>query len=73
MSQSPLKEVIERAIDDTSFRQLLFNNLDEALKGYNLSAEDRKKLSSLDEDNFDDFAGPLSGRTTKGSWVPGTG
>lgn len=72
MSQSPLREVIERAIDDADFRQLLFNNPDEALKNYKLSDEDRKKLSSLDEDNFDDFAGPLTGRTTKG-WLPPTG
>jgi hypothetical protein len=70
MSQSPLKDVLERAIDDADFRQLLFHNPDEALKDYNLSEDDRKKLSKLDEDNFDDFAGPLSGRTTKGQWVP---
>jgi hypothetical protein len=72
MSQSPLKEVIERAIDDANFRQLLFSNPNEALKGYSLSEEDRKKLSNLDENNFDDFAGPLTGRTTKG-WIPPSG
>ena len=72
MSQSPLKDVIERAIDDVNFRQALFNNPDEALKDYNLSEEDRKKLSNLDENNFDDFAGPLTGRSTKG-WIPPSG
>jgi hypothetical protein len=72
MSPSPLKEVLERAIDDSNFRQLLFRNPNEALKDYNLSEEDRKKLSNLDEDSFDDFAGPLTGRNTKG-WIPPTG
>jgi hypothetical protein len=72
MSHSPLHDVIERAIDDTAFRTLLFSNPDEALKDYKLNADDRQKLSKLDEDNFDDFAGPLTGRTTKG-WLPPTG
>jgi hypothetical protein len=72
MSQSPLKDVLERAIDDANFRQLLFHNPDEALKDYNLSEEDRKRLSNLNEDTFDDFAGPLTGRSTKG-WIPPSG
>ncbi len=68
-----VKEIIERAVKDESFRKLLFTNPTEALKGYTLTDEDRELLSNLDEDNFDQFAGGLGDRTTKGTWVPGVG
>ncbi|MCA9972803.1 MAG: hypothetical protein KC425_21450 [Anaerolineales bacterium] len=67
-----VKEVIERAMKDEAFRQLLFNNPDEALKGYDLSAADRELLGNLDEDSLSEFSGDLGDRTTKGMW-PGTG
>lgn len=68
-----LKEILDRAIDNQEFRRLLFNNPSEALSGYNLTEDERQRLSALNKDNFDEFAGPLSGRTTKGAWRPGTG
>lgn len=71
MSKAVVIEIIERALDDENFRNLLFNDPDQALKGYSLTAEEKKKLSSLTPDTFDDFAGPLTGRTTKGQWIPG--
>lgn len=71
MSIQALKEVIERAINDQAFRQQLLNSPDEALAGYTLSDEDRAKLVQLTPDTFDDFAGNLGGRTTKGPWIPG--
>lgn len=71
MSKSDVIAIIERALDDESYRNLLFNNPDEALKGYDLTADERKRLSSLTPENFDEFAGPLTGRTTKGQWIPG--
>lgn len=67
-----VKQIIEKAIKDEGFRKLLFNNLDKALADYDLSQEDRELLENLNEDNFDDFAGDLGDRTTKGIW-PGTG
>lgn len=73
MSDQTVKEIIERAINDKAFRQLLFKNPDEALKEYDLTKEERQILEGLDEDNFDDFAGGLGDRTTKGRWVPGAG
>jgi hypothetical protein len=71
MSKADVIAIIERAIDDESYRKLLFNDPDQALKGYNLTADEKKRLSNLNPDNFDDFAGPLTGRTTKGQWIPG--
>jgi len=72
MSEAIIKEIIDRAVKDEDFRKLLFSNPDEALKGYDLTEEDRKVLKNLDEDNFDEFAGDLGDRTTKGKWIVGT-
>ena len=43
-----------------------------ALEGYAISDEERSLLENLDEENFDQFAGGLGDRTTKG-FIPGTG
>lgn len=72
MSDTVLKEIIDRAVKDEKFRDLLINNPDKALAGYKLSDEDRKILEGLTEETFDEFAGGLGDRTTKGAW-PGTG
>jgi hypothetical protein len=72
MSREAIMDIIERASKDESFRQLLFSNPKEALDGYDLSPEERKTLENLDEESFDDFAGDLGDRSTKG-FVPGTG
>ena len=68
-----LDQLVERALTDTSYRTLLFNNLDKALEGYPVTDEERSLLQSLNEDNFDEFAGGLGDRTTKGRWLPGAG
>lgn len=67
-----LEQVVERAVKDASYRQLLLSNPDEALKGYPITSEERQMLKGLTEDTFDEFAGGLGGRTTKG-FVPGMG
>ena len=68
-----LDQVVERAVNDIDFRQLLFSDLDKALEGYLVSDEERSLLENLDEENFDEFAGGLGARTTKGRWLPGAG
>jgi hypothetical protein len=65
--------IIERAIDDEQFRLLLFNQPEEALAEYELTEEERRRLSGLNQENFDEFAGPLDDRHTKGAWRPGLG
>lgn len=72
MSDTVLKEIIDRAVNDEKFRELLLKNPDKALEGYKLSDEDRKILEGLTEETFNEFAGGLGDRTTKGMW-PGTG
>ena len=72
MSEKVLKEIIQRAVEDEAFRGLLFSHPKEALKGYKLTAVEIETLSNLNEDNFDEFAGGLGDRTTKGIWTPGT-
>jgi hypothetical protein len=67
-----LDQVVERAVTDKAFRTLLFKDLDKALEGYPVSKEERQLLENLDEENFDEFAGGLGSRTTKG-FMPGTG
>ena len=67
-----LDQVVERALTDKTFRTLLFKDLDRALEGYSISDEERALLENLDEENFDQFAGGLGSRTTKG-FMPGTG
>lgn len=72
MSDATVKEIIERAVEDENFRQQLFNDADEALEGYDLTGEERARLKSLNEENFDEFSGNLGDRSTKG-WVHGPG
>lgn len=67
-----LDQVVERAVNDKNFRQLLLKNLNKALEGYAVSDDERKLLENLDEETFDEFAGGLGARTTKG-FMPGTG
>lgn len=72
MSEAVVKKIIEKAIDDEKFREQLFTNPALALKGYDLTTKERKLFADLNEDNFDEFAGGLGDRSTKGL-MPGTG
>lgn len=72
MSDTALKEIIDRAVKDEAYRKLLLNDPDKALEGYKLSDEDHKILEGLTEDTFDEFAGGLGDRTTKG-WIASGG
>ncbi|MFO7538184.1 MAG: Os1348 family NHLP clan protein [Chloroflexota bacterium] len=73
MSDKSISEIIEKATNDATFRQQLLNNPLDTLKGFDLTDEERDLLSGLDEDTFDEFAGGLGDRSTKGSMRPGFG
>ncbi len=70
MSQEVVLEIIERASKDEVFRKLLFTSPKDALKDYNLDDAERAVLENLDEENFDEYAGELGDRITKGMWRP---
>jgi hypothetical protein len=71
MSEADVKKIIQKAVEDEKFRHHLFGNPGKALAGYKLTDAERKMLEGLSEDNFDEFAGGLGDRTTKGIWTPG--
>ncbi len=71
MSEAVVKQIIQRAVEDETFRNQLFNNPQTALSGYDLTLQESALLQGLNQDNFDEFAGTLGGRTTKGRWMPG--
>jgi len=62
MTEAQFIAVLQRAADDAAFRELLFKNPEEALKGYDLTAEEKKTLSGLTPETFE---------TLKGQWIPG--
>ena len=65
MSQEVVVEVIIKALTDVEFRAKLFTTPDEALSDYDLTEEEKKGLSSLQEDAFDEFASVLGERISK--------
>jgi len=65
-----LEQVVDKAVQDESFRKLLLSNPAEALKGFDLTDDEKALLEGLTEDTFNDFAGKLGGRITKG-FMPG--
>lgn len=67
-----LEQIVDKAAKDDNFRKLLINNPNEALKGYELTSDEKALLEGLTEETFNDFAGTLGGRITKG-FMPGTG
>ena len=70
MSQQVVLEIIEKAMNDETFRNLLILAPDVALADYDLTEEERKMLSELDEEKLEQYAGELGARQTKGTWVP---
>jgi hypothetical protein len=67
-----LEQIVDKAAKDEDFRKLLLSNPNLALKGFNLTSDEKALLEGLTEETFDDFAGTLGGRITKG-FMPGTG
>lgn len=68
-----LEQVVSKAVNDQSFRQLLLSDPDKALQGYAVTDEERAMLSGLTAETFDSFAGELGDRQTQGRWTHGVG
>ncbi len=67
------EQIIERAVKDQAFRDLILKDPMKATEGYQVTDEERDLLKNIDEDQLTTFAGGLGDRTTKGSWIPGAG
>jgi hypothetical protein len=51
-----VREVIGKAITDSTFRNALFENREEALKDFTLSDEERSVIANLDRATIEDAA-----------------
>ena len=68
MSQQGLMEVLEKASTDAAFREELKKNPDAALKGYELSAEERAALMSGDASTLESMGVDARITKTSGGW-----
>ena len=65
MSQEVVNNIIGKAATDTDFRQLLRDNPDQALKGFDLTEEEKDSLRKMNFESLDKFSGDLDDRISK--------
>lgn len=56
-----VREVIGKAITDEKFRDTLFNNQEEALKGFTLDDDERAAIASLNKSQIEEAASNVGG------------
>ena len=66
MSVQTVQTIVGRAVTDSEFRNLLLNNPEEALSGYDLEAEEKEALMNMDSEKLAAFSESLDERITKG-------
>jgi hypothetical protein len=64
MAQTAVETVIRKAVADVEFRSLLLTNPVEALSGFELTDDERTRLSKLDASAFE--GGDLDDRLSRG-------
>ncbi len=62
MSAKEARKVVTRAVTDNNFRELLFENPDKALAGYQLTPVEVEALRGIPSETIDDFANNLDER-----------
>ncbi len=65
MSAESVQQIIGRAIGDEAFRELLFSKPDQALAGFDLTADEIATLKGLKREEFDAAASDLEQRISK--------
>jgi len=71
MSTENVQTIIGRAIVETEYRSLLFDNPEKALEGYDLTVDEAESLKSLDRERFDEVASQVEDRISKSGLVLG--
>ena len=65
MSKEAVQAVIGKAVTDSTFREELFANPDQALSGYELTEAEMAALKNVDAETLESFAGTLDERISK--------
>jgi hypothetical protein len=65
MSKEAVREVIAKAVADAEFREMLLNNPEQALMGFDLSDVEREEFNNLKVDDFDLDAQELEDRISR--------
>ncbi len=70
MSAESVKSIIGRAMADQAYRELLFSNPDQALTGFDLTAEETNALKGLKREEFEAATGDLEQRLSMARLIP---
>lgn len=70
MSISVAREIIQRAKNDSAFRQQLLNDPAAAVAGYDLTAQEQQRFEELTADILDKLT---SGQISVEGWITGEG
>lgn len=65
MSIESVQTIVGRAVTEPDYRELLFNDPEKALEGYELSDEEASALKGIEREKFDAVAGELEERVSK--------
>lgn len=72
MSLDSVQTIIGRAVSEIEYRDMLFDDPDQALGGYELTKEEASALKKLERQRFDAVAGKLEDRVSRaGLSAPG--
>ncbi len=71
MSQEAVTQIVTKALNDSEFREQLFDHPDTALAGFELTEEERNGLSGLTREEFDAYATDIEERLSKGGLFGG--
>ena len=72
MSVESVQLIIARAVTDVDFREMLFNQPEEALQGFDLSEEEHQALMNLPQEQFESVQSELEERLSKAGFSPGS-
>jgi hypothetical protein len=65
MSLESVKEIIGKAVMETEFRDLLFDDPDKALEGFDLTDEETAALKALEREKLDEAAEEMGERVSR--------